>query len=195
MRRWVLVALLSIVFSTQAFAEHLWHDVLPDGKADGTFNAVIEIEKGSKQKMEVDHDTGELTLDRVLKGKDGYPANYGFIPRTLFADGDAIDVLVLGNKRKSGDKANVRVIGIMEMDDSGDRDHKLIAVDANDKRFAKLASAKNLPKRMQDKLRTFFETYKIPDGKVVKVGRFLGRATALKAIADSRVAYQQKFGK
>lgn len=59
------------------------------------FIALIEITKGSKMKYELDKETGYILLDRVLYTSTHYPANYGLIPRTLAADGDHLDVLVL----------------------------------------------------------------------------------------------------
>lgn len=61
---------------------NLWHDVAPHRVRPEDFLAVIEIEKGSKNKYEMDKETGALRLDRILYTSTHYPANYGFIPRT-----------------------------------------------------------------------------------------------------------------
>lgn len=74
---------------------NLWHDVTPDRLKPEDFIAVIEIEKGSKSKYELDKETGFIILDRVLYTSTHYPANYGFIPRTYAEDNDPLDVLVL----------------------------------------------------------------------------------------------------
>ena len=74
---------------------NLWHDVTPDRLKPDDFIAVIEIEKGSKSKYELDKSTGAIILDRVLYTSTHYPANYGFIPRTYADDNDPLDVLVL----------------------------------------------------------------------------------------------------
>ena len=74
---------------------NLWHDISPERMQPEDFLAVIEIEKGSKNKYEMDKDTGMLRLDRILYTSTHYPANYGFIPRTWADDGDPLDVLVL----------------------------------------------------------------------------------------------------
>ena len=74
---------------------NLWHDVAPHRVRPEDFLAVIEIEKGSKNKYEMDKETGALRLDRILYTSTHYPANYGFIPRTWADDGDPLDVLVL----------------------------------------------------------------------------------------------------
>jgi len=74
---------------------HLWHDVNPAHMQPEDFWAVIEIQKGSKNKYELDKETGALRLDRILYTSTHYPANYGLLPLTLAEDGDPLDVLVL----------------------------------------------------------------------------------------------------
>ena len=74
---------------------NVWHDIAPNRILPENFLAVIEIEKGSKKKYELDKETGMIILDRILYTSTHYPANYGFIPRTLADDGDPLDVLVL----------------------------------------------------------------------------------------------------
>ena len=68
----------------------IWHDIDPSRITPTDFVAVIEIPKGSKNKYELDKDTGLLILDRVLYTSTHYPANYGFIPRTFSEDNDPL---------------------------------------------------------------------------------------------------------
>ncbi len=74
---------------------NIWHDISPKRIRKDRFYAVIEIQKGGKNKYELDKETGMLKLDRVLFTSTHYPANYGFIPRTYASDKDPLDVLVL----------------------------------------------------------------------------------------------------
>ena len=74
---------------------NIWHDISPKRITAENFIGVIEIKKGSKKKYELDKETGLLILDRILYTSTHYPANYGFIPRTLADDGDPLDILVL----------------------------------------------------------------------------------------------------
>ena len=74
---------------------NIWHDISPARINPDDFIAVIEIEKGSKKKYELDKETGHIILDRILYTSTHYPANYGLIPRTYADDGDPLDVLVL----------------------------------------------------------------------------------------------------
>ena len=77
---------------------NIWHDIDPKRITPKSFEALIEIPKGSKTKYELDKETGILKIDRVLYTSTVYPANYGFIPRTYADDGDPLDVLVLCNE-------------------------------------------------------------------------------------------------
>ena len=74
---------------------NIWHDIAEERITKDDFICVIEIQKGSKMKYELDKETGLLKLDRVLYTSTVYPANYGFIPRTYAEDNDPLDVLVL----------------------------------------------------------------------------------------------------
>ena len=77
---------------------NIWHDISPARINPQDFIAVIEIEKGSKKKYELDKETGHIILDRILYTSTHYPANYGLIPRTYADDGDPLDVLVLSSE-------------------------------------------------------------------------------------------------
>ena len=108
---------------------NIWHDADPSRITKTSFDAVIEISKGGKNKYELDKKTGMLRLDRVLYTSTHYPANYGFIPRTLADDGDPLDVLVLCQETIAPlTLVQVRPIGVMLMIDEEAKDEKIIAV-------------------------------------------------------------------
>ena len=46
------------------------------------YEAVIEIPRGSRNKYEVDHETGRVHLDRVLFTPFVYPIDYGYFDKT-----------------------------------------------------------------------------------------------------------------
>ena len=112
---------------------NIWHDISPKRITAGDFMAVIEIEKGSKCKYELDKETGVLRLDRILYTSTHYPANYGFIPRTYADDLDPLDVLVLCSESLYP-MTTVRCypIGVISMIDNGRYDEKIIAIPFND---------------------------------------------------------------
>ena len=112
---------------------NLWHDIAPARVRPEDFFAVIEIEKGSKNKYEMDKETGALRLDRILYTSTHYPANYGFIPRTWADDGDPLDVLVLCSECiRPLSLVECYPIGVISMEDSGSLDEKIIAIPFQD---------------------------------------------------------------
>ena len=102
---------------------NIWHDVDSKRISPTDFLAVVEISKGTKNKYELDKETGILKLDRVLYTSTHYPTNYGFIPRTLSEDQDPLDVLVLCTE-PIVPLAIVQCypIGVMLMQDGGEMD-------------------------------------------------------------------------
>ena len=112
---------------------NIWHDIAPSRVKPEDFWAVIEIEKGSKNKYELDKETGMLRLDRILYTSTHYPANYGFIPRTWAEDGDPLDVLVLCSESiRPLSLVRCFPIGVISMEDGGSQDEKIIAIPFED---------------------------------------------------------------
>ncbi len=119
------------------YAMHPWHDCyVDDYSVEKSFPVIIEVPKGSKNKYELDKETGLLKLDRVLFSAVHYPANYGFIPRTYCDDGDPLDVLVLGQESVHPlTIVEARAIGVMRMRDEKGLDDKIVAVSIGDPAF------------------------------------------------------------
>ena len=130
---------------------NIWHDVSPERISPNDFLACIEITKGQKQKYELDKETGMLILNRVLYTSTHYPANYGFIPRTLSEDGDPLDVLVLCSEAILN-CALVRCfpIGVISMEDGGEMDEKIIALPYSDPSYSSYKSIHDLPAHVMD---------------------------------------------
>lgn len=146
------------------------------GSNPDKLNAVIEIPYGSNIKYEIDKDSGAVVVDRVLYSAMFYPANYGFIPSTLADDGDPADVLVLNEyPLQAGSVIPCRLIGVLVMEDESGMDEKLLAVPVTkiDPRYDGIKSIDDLPKAALDKIKNFFETYKMLEpNKWVKVKGF-----------------------
>ena len=152
---------------------HPWHDVPIGDEAPEEFSALIEIPKGSRVKYELDKDTGLLKVDRVLYSSIHYPANYGFIPRTLGDDGDPLDVLVLMQEPVQPlSLLVVRPIGMMHMVDDGENDEKIICVPLDDPEYQSYGHHNELPEHRLSELKRFFQDYKVLEGKEVNVGEF-----------------------
>lgn len=177
---------------------NLWHDVTIGEKVPDQFNAIIEIPRDSHNKYEIDKETGIIALDRANYSNAPYPFDYGFVPQTLWDDGDALDVIVLTTyPLQSGILVRVRPVAILKMVDSGDPDDKIIAVPVDDKRFDNVNDLADLNPHTLKEFSHFFETYKILKGKdsVVEAKEYRGKEEAKKAIVRSRELYSEKFGK
>ena len=173
---------------------NIWHDVAPERISTEDFLAVIEIKKGSKKKYELDKATGCIILDRILYTSMQYPANYGFIPRTLSEDGDPLDVLVLCNEPIDPlVLVQCDPIGVLTMLDSGEQDEKIIAIPFKDPTYNTYHSIEELPRHLFDEMRHFFSVYKQLEGKTTAVDEIKGRAEAIEIINRSIARYNQKF--
>lgn len=168
---------------------HPWHDVPLPEPLDAQFPVVVEISKGDKNKYELDLATGLLRVDRVLFSAVHYPANYGFVPRTLGDDDDPVDVLVLGQEPIVPlAVVTARAIGGFEMRDEHGVDTKIIAVHVNDPAVRDYRALDELPQHVMLEIRRFFEDYKVLEGKPVAVG---GALDAKQAIAIMRQAAER----
>jgi len=167
---------------------NLLHDIT-SGSAD-EMNVIVEIPKFSKNKYEIDKETGIIALDRVMHSAQDYPFDYGFVPQTLFDDGDALDVvLVTTHPLAPGILVKARPVAIMEMIDGGERDDKVVAVPVDDPRFENVRDINDLNPHFQKEMTHFFETYKKVQNKEVSVGAWHGAAEAKAAFAKSREMY------
>ena len=135
---------------------------LPVGdKAPEVVHMVIEVPRGSGNKYEYDPDLGAIKLDRVLPGAQFYPGDYGFIPSTLAEDGDPLDGLVLSTyPLLPGVVVEVRVVGLLLMEDEKGGDAKVIGVVAEDQRLDHIQDIGDVPEGVKQEIQHFFETYK-----------------------------------
>ena len=165
------------------------------GENPTALNAVIEIPYGSNIKYEIDKDSGAVVVDRVMYSAMFYPANYGFVPNTLSNDGDPADVLVLNEyPLQAGSVIKVRLIGVLIMEDESGMDEKLLAVPVKkiDPRYENIQSMDDLPKITVDRIKNFFETYKMLEpNKWVKVKGFEGLDSAKKILDEAIAAYKK----
>src|SRR5712675_120132 len=178
----------------KAIMTHPWHDISPGDQVPREFDAVIEIPLGSNIKYELDKGSGLIRMDRVLYSAVFYPANYGFIPRTLAEDHDPLDVLVLCQHPVVPlTVMHARAIGLMTMIDSGEQDHKIIAVATADPEYNSYHEADELPQHRLIMVRRFFQDYKQLEHKVVEVDEILSASSSYPIIDDALAQYARKY--
>ncbi len=155
-------------------------------------NVIIEINKGSKNKYEIDKETGLIMLDRAMYTTQDYPFDYGFVPQTLWDDGDPLDVLVLTTYPLfPGVLVKVRPVAIVNMVDDGESDAKIIAVPVKDPRFDDINDLKDLNKHTLKEIEHFFTTYKNLQNKVVEINGIEGKDKAMQAFKKALENYKK----
>ncbi|MDH5464438.1 MAG: inorganic diphosphatase [Thiovulaceae bacterium] len=164
-------------------------DKIDFGENPDKVKAVIEIPYGSNIKYEIEKESGAVVVDRAMHSAMYYPANYGFVNKTLSQDGDPADVLVLTEyPMQAGSVVNCRLVGVLIMEDEAGIDEKLLAVPTEkvDPTYAEIQDLGDLPKHTLDKIKNFFETYKMLEpNKWVKVKEFQDKAAATKILQDA----------
>ena len=174
---------------------NIWHDINPERIQPSDFIATIEISKGSKKKYELDKETGLIILDRILYSSVHYPANYGFIPRTLGDDKDPLDVLVLCSEEiEPMSLVRCYPIGVMYMTDNGDNDETIIAITYGDPTYNGYVDIQQLPEHIFAEIKYFFNVYNDLEGKQTAVKEFGGPVEAAKIISQCLDNYNENYG-
>ena len=160
---------------------------------NNTVDAIIEIPLGSKNKYEIDEKTHRVKLDRVLYSAMNYPAEYGYIEKTLSDDGDPLDILVISNAPTyPGCIVKSRILGYLKMKDNGQGDYKLIAVVAVDPRFDEIQNLSDLPQFRLDEIKDFFANYKRLQNIPVEVESYHDKEEALEILAYCQKKYKEE---
>src|SRR5574344_1985795 len=174
---------------------NIWHAVDAKRVTPTSFLSCIEISAGSKNKYELDKQTGALILDRILFTATHYPHNYGFIPHTLSEDGDPLDVLVISSEPIIPLALTQSYpIGLLEMVDTGVLDEKVIAICSHDPLYNGYKDIKELPPHISEEIMHFFRVYKeLEHGKFTVVKEIRDHVAAEECIAKAIAAYEKAF--
>ena len=173
---------------------NIWKDINPERIKVDDFIACIEIEQGSKNKYELDKETGLIILDRVLYTSTHYPMNYGFIPHTLSGDGDPLDVFVLCSQPiEKMSLVRCYPIGVVYMIDKEETDEKIIAIPFGDPQYNSYKDITELPKHITEELQHFLSVYKELEYKKVKVLEVASSDAAKKTIKENIEMFEKKF--
>lgn len=169
---------------------HPWKDLPPGRNPPDVVTAVVEIPGGSRNKYELDKESGLFRLDRVLYSAVHYPGEYGFIPQTLHEDGDPLDILVyLDEPTFTGCLLDARPIGVLRMLDRGEPDDKIIAVSTDDPLTSEYVDVSGLPPHYLREVAHFFGIYKDLEAKRVEVLEWAGADAARKMISEAIERY------
>ena len=191
---------------------HPWHGLEPGPDPPKVVHAYIEITPFDLVKYEVDKITGYVRVDRPQRGSSQPPTLYGFVPQTVCGprvsqlspqsrkgDGDPVDICVISERPINRAEIIVpaRVLGGLQVVDSGEADDKIIAVLANDNIWAKADDVSDLPDAILDRLQHYFSTYKfLPDETpVISIEGVYGCEHALQVIAASLEDYDEEYGR
>jgi inorganic pyrophosphatase len=175
---------------------NLLHGITSGEEAPEIVNVIIEINKGSKNKYEIDKKTGLIKLDRAMYTSQDYPFDYGFIPQTHWHDGDAVDVVLLTtNPLLPGILVEARPVGVIRMVDDGDRDEKVIAVPVEDMRFNHITKLEDLNPHFLKEAEHFFTTYKKIKNKEVSINGIEGAEAAKAVIVEGMELYKKEHNK
>lgn len=165
---------------------NIWKDINADRIKPDDFIACIEIEQGSKNKYELDKETGLIILDRVLYTSTHYPMNYGFIPLTYCDDHDPLDVFVLCSQPiEKMSLVRCYPIGMVNMLDKNEGDQKIIAIPFGDPQYNGYRDISELPSHIIEELRHFLTVYKQLENKKVEVLETGGSEVAKECIRSS----------
>lgn len=169
---------------------HLLHDI-PAGTKD-EMNVIIENPRGSKNKYEIDKETGIIALDRAMHTAQDFPVEYGFVPQTLWDDGDALDAILLStNPFTPGVLVRSRPVAVVKMIDGGENDYKILAVPVGDPRFNSVEKLADVNPHTLKEIKHFFETYKGLQDKVVTIEGFGDVDEAKAAFERACVLYKE----
>jgi inorganic pyrophosphatase len=173
---------------------HPWHDLPTGNRPPEEITAIVEIPGGSRNKYELDKDSGLFRLDRVLYSAVHYPGDYGFVPRTISGDNDPCDVLVLIREPTfTGCAINVRPIGVLMMHDRDEPDEKIICVPAQDPFQNEYFDIADIPSHQLAEIEHFFQIYKDLEGRRVQLSGWAGNDAAKLAISDGMNRYSREF--
>ena len=161
-------------------------------KQSTTFDVLIEIPKGSRNKYEYDFTLHKIRFDRLLFSSMMYPADYGFIPETLALDGDPLDVLVLGTEPTFPMCVmEVKPIGVFHMADEKGNDEKLVCVPVSDPNWNILNDLSDLNPHQIKEIEHFFQVYKDLEKKKVDVGGWGNAKEAIEIYEKSVKRYEE----
>jgi inorganic pyrophosphatase len=172
---------------------HPWHDIEPGPKTPDELAVVVEIPRGSRNKYELDKESGLFRLDRVLYSAVHYPGDYGFFPRSFALDNDPLDALVMVTVPTfPGCVIEVRPVALFRMKDREEMDEKVLCVPTSDPLYDDYENIDDVPSHFLREVEHFFTVYKDLEGARVRTLGWEDATAARGAILDALVRYDLK---
>jgi len=174
---------------------NLWKDILPGEKPPEILNMIIEVISGSRDKYEYDVNSGVFVLDRIIPSPVVFPVEYGFVPQTLFKDGDPLDIMALSYEPlEIGCLVKVKVIGAILLEDEKGEDPKILSVPISDQRFKGYNDIQDVHPNKLKEIQEFFEIYKrLEPHKWVKFKGWKNAKEAMEIVAQAIENFKEKF--
>lgn len=170
------------------------HQLDPGPDFPDIVRMIVEIPKNSNNKYEYDTKLGVFRLDRTLYSPMHYPGDYGFIPGTLAADGDPMDVIVLTDVPTfTGCMLEARPVGVLRMADEKGPDEKILAVPERNPRYDEIKTVDEIPPHVKLEIEYFFDIYKELERKKTEIKGWLGLNETRQFLRDARKRYREKF--
>jgi inorganic pyrophosphatase len=153
---------------------------------DETVRVIVEIPKGSRNKYEMDHETGRIRLDRTLYASVHYPTDYGYIDGTLGEDEDPLDALVLVSEPTfPGCEIDARPVGVFRMRDDKGVDHKVLCVPVSDPLWSHIHTLEEVPQHLLVEIEHFFNVYKTLENKMTDTEGWESEDSAAKVVSEA----------
>jgi len=157
------------------------------------FRVLVEIPKGSRNKYELDHDSGRLRLDRALHSAVHYPTDYGFIEDTISDDGDPLDALVMIEEPTfPGCLVDARPVGAFLMSDEKGGDEKILCIPLGDPTWQHIRELDDVPPHLLREIENFFQIYKQLEGKETVTIGWRDRGVAEELLDKARAEYERR---
>jgi len=174
---------------------NLWKDILPGEKPPEILNMIIEVISGSRDKYEYDVNSEVFVLDRIIPSPVVFPVEYGFVPQTLFKDGDPLDIMALSYEPlEIGCLVKVKVIGAILLEDEKGEDPKILSVPISDQRFKGYNDIQDVHPNKLKEIQEFFEIYKrLEPHKWVKFKGWKNAKEAMEIVAQAIENFKEKF--
>jgi inorganic pyrophosphatase len=172
---------------------NLWKEIPAGNNPPEHLNMVIEVTSNSRDKYEYSSEWETFVLDRIIPSSVIFPVEYGFVPQTLFEDGDPLDIMAMSfEPLEVGAIARVRVIGALIIEDENGIDPKILSVLENDRRFEGYKDISDIHKHELVEIQEFFETYKrLEPHKWAKTKGWKNAAEAMEIVNQAMRNYQK----